>query len=218
LTGGLSFDISNVQFGISNERVMNTDDERERGARLLRAMQSRTQAWLADAIGVAVSSVNGYLKGKVPMADVALRMCDVLAIDIRWYLTGEARKEETGEKVMQVPFLDDPSRALTFPSGLLGSFGVPPDSLCCLEMQGTLMAPAIPRGAEILATRSFDDIVDGRLYIIDTGRGHMLRRARVRADRRIEAVCDNVAAQQEMPDFVDYAQVVALALWSGCAL
>lgn len=189
----------------------------ERADRLQRAMQGKTQAWLAGRIGVATSSVNGYLQGKVPPADVALRICDVLAIDIRWYLSGQASVAEAGERVVQVPFLDDGARALTFPQGLVAFFGVPSESLCCLSVAGTLMSPGMPPGAEVLATRSFDGIVDGRVYLLGLRGGYAARRLMVRSDGRLLGLCDNPQFRQDVPDEVDYADVAALVLWSSHA-
>jgi len=195
------------------------DTTEARADRLRRAMRGRTQAWLAETVGVAASSVNGYLKGKVPQADVCVRICDALAIDIRWYLFGEAPPSapEGGEGVLQVPFADDPSRALTFPAGLVQMFGAPYESMCCVAVQGTLMAPSIPRGSEVLATRSFDIVEDGRVYVLRLRGGYVLRRLRVRGDGSLVAVCDNPAAQSDLPDEVAREDVEALAVWSSHA-
>jgi transcriptional regulator with XRE-family HTH domain len=190
-----------------------------RADRLRRAMRGRTQAWLAEQIGVATSSINGYLKGKVPQADVCLRMCDALAVDIRWYLDGETPPEEKaqGERVIQVPFVDDGTKALTFTTGLLDMFGVPYESLCCISVQGTLMAPGIPKGAEVLATGSFSNVEDGKVYILRLRNGFVLRRLRVRGDGSLVAVCDNPAVQNDLPDEILYEDVAAVALWSSQA-
>lgn len=195
------------------------DTTEARADRLRRAMRGKTQAWLAEQIGVATSSINGYLKGKVPQADVCLRMCDALAVDFRWYLNGEVPAEEKtqGEKVVQVPFVDDPAKALTFPAGLLDMFGGPYESFCCLGVQGTLMAPGIPKGAEVLATRSFPQVEDGKVYVLQLRGGYVLRRLRVRGDGGIVAVCDNPAVHNDLPDEVLFEDVAALALWSSHA-
>ncbi len=182
-------------------------------------MAGRTQAWLAERIGVAASSINGYLKGTVPQADVCMRMCDVLAVDMRWYLTGES--SEAGEKrsddVVQVVFLDQPDRALTYPASHVDFFEVPYESLCCVVVGGNLMSPGIPRGAEVLGTRAFGDVEDGRVYIVKVGRRHSVRRIRIAGDGRFLAVCDNPAASEEVDEFHP-DDIVALALWAGHAL
>jgi transcriptional regulator with XRE-family HTH domain len=191
-----------------------------RADRLRRAMRGKTQAWLAEQIGVATSSINGYLKGKVPQADVCLRMCDTLAVDIRWYLNGEtpAVDKAREEKVVQVPFFEDGTKALTFPAGLLDVFLAPYESFCCLTVQGSLMAPAIPRGAEVLATRSFSQVDDGKVYVLQLRGSFVLRRLRLRGDGSIVAVCDNPAVQNDLPDEVLYEDIAALAVWSSHGL
>lgn len=197
---------------------MNTTEAR--ADRLRRAMRGRTQAWLAERIGVATSSINGYLKGKIPQADVCLAMCDALAIDIRWYLNGETIAQDDNskvERVVQVPFVDDGGKALTFPAGLLDVFAAPYESFCCVAVQGTLMAPGIPREAEVLATRSFADVEDGKVYVLRLRGGYVLRRLRVRGDGNIVAICDNPAVQNDVPDEIAYDDIVALVLWSSHA-
>lgn len=190
-----------------------------RADRLRRAMNGRTQAWLAEACGVATSSINGYLKGTVPQADVCLRMCDALAVDVRWYLTGEsAVLDAVAEGVVQVAYVDHPDRALTFTASHIDMFGVPYDSLCCVEVVGTLMAPGVPKGAEVIGTRAFAEIEDGRVYIVKLGRRHAVRRMRINGDGKLVGVCDNPAAVTDSPDEFRREDVVALALWSGHAL
>lgn len=195
------------------------DDTEARADRLRRAMQGKTQAWLADQIGVATSSINSYLKGKVPQADVCLRMCDALAVEIRWYLFGDTvpKSANGAEAVVQVPFVDDTGKALTFPAGLLDMLGYGHDSLCCVSVQGTLMAPGIPKGAEVLATRSFSSVEDGRVYVLSLRGSMVVRRLRLRGDGGIVAVCDNPAVQNDLPDVVNAEDVAGLAVWSSHA-
>jgi transcriptional regulator with XRE-family HTH domain len=181
-------------------------------------MNGRTQAWLAERIGVATSSINGYLKGIVPQADVCLRMCDALAVDVRWYLTGEADERERGsEGVLQVALLDYPDRALTYPTSHIEAFGVAYDSLCCVFVTGTMMAPAIPMRSEVLGTRDFGEVEDGRVYIVRTGQRHVVRRLSVKAAGKLVAVCDNPAAVSEAADEIEREDVVALVLWAAHA-
>lgn len=196
------------------------DINEERADRLRRAMDGRTQAWLAEKIGVATSSINGYLtRGTVPQADVCLRMCDALSIDIRWYLSGETDERPSGvDGVVQIAFIDMPEHAIAFPQTHAAYFNVPFESLCCVMVGGTLMAPGIPKGSEVIGTRSFRDVEDGRVYIVRIGTVHTVRRIRVRGDGTLVGVCDNAAAVSEVVDEFGREDIVALGLWCGYLL
>lgn len=192
-------------------------EHHEMAERLRRAMQGRTQASLAEAIGVATSTINGYLKGKMPPADVALRICAELRIDIEWYLQGRSRERPPGqgEGVEQVPFINDHDSALVYPSGLLRMMDVPLDSLCCFVVGGNMMHPTLPSGTELLLTRSFGEIVDGRVYVVQWGQGWAARRIRMSPGGQLFAVCDNPAGGRPGGDEVQRSDIAALALWAG---
>lgn len=195
---------------------MNEDEAR--GERLRRAAAGRTQAWLAERAGVAASSVNGYLKGRVPQADVAVRICDALGIGLRWYLFGQSHPSEGSDALVQVPFADDPARALTFPRNLVDMFGSAHQDLCCAEARGALMEPTIPKGAEVLATRAVGKIEDGGVYLVEIGGQQLIRRIRLRADGGLLGVCDNPAAQTEVADVIPRDCVKARAVWVSHAV
>lgn len=195
-------------------------DAKQMGERLQKAMTGRTQAWLAERAGVATSSINGYLRGKMPQADVAMKICDALAIDLRWYLEGVEDRARPGvtDDLLQIPFVDDASRALTFPSGLVSMFGTPLESLCCISVAGTLMEPSLPRGTELLATRHFAEPWDGRVFILQFSGRYVVRRIRCAADGTLLSVCDNPAVQGDVPEYVQPEQVIALGLWASHGL
>jgi transcriptional regulator with XRE-family HTH domain len=195
-------------------------EEEEMAERLRRAMQGRTQASLADAIGVATSTVNGYLKGKMPPADVALGICRELGIELEWYLHGTTATAvaDGDEGVVQVPFVEDPRQALAYPAGLLGVLGYPLESLCCHLAAGNLMAPTIPQGTELLLTREVGQVVDGRVYLMSWGAAWAARRVRVAPGGRLLAVCDNPSGSPAEGDEVNRSDIAALALWAGHAV
>jgi hypothetical protein len=195
------------------------DTAEARADRLQRAMAGRTQAWLGKAVGVATSSINGYLRGIIPQADVCIKICDALAIDIRWYLYGETPKDDlgTGEVVLQIPILDHPDSALPFPESHISTFGHPYESFCVHVIGGTLMAPTLPKGSELLATRNFSGVEDGKIYIVQNGGRHTVRRLFVKSDGSINGLCDNPAIQNEHIDEYSADQIVALVLWASHA-
>ena len=189
-------------------------------SRLAAAMKGKNQAWLAKQVDVATSTINGYLKGKMPPVDVAFKICKALDIDIHWYVEGKemAVSSVSSDGVTNIPMIDNVQHALQFPNSLISAFGVDVNSLCCLNVSGTLMSPGIPKGAEVLATKSFGEIQDGRVYILKIKDSIVLRRVQVRTDGKIVAFCDNPLVQHEVPDAIKTNDIIAMALWSGYPL
>ncbi len=186
-------------------------------ARLAEAMTGKSQSWLAKEVGVAASTINGYLKGKVPPVDIAFLMCKALNIDISWYINGEITSSNTAydEGTTNIPLINSVGQALPIANNLISMFGVDTESLCCMTVPGTMMSPAIPKGAEVLATKSFGDVEDGRVYILKIKDTPVLRRVQVRTDGSLVAICDNPAVSNDVPDVVKPKDILALGLWSS---
>ena len=189
--------------------------------RLAQAMTTgRSQAWLAKEVGVAASTINGYLKGKVPPVDVAFAMCKVLGISIHWYIEGTSAplNAVSNEGSTNIPIIDSVGHALPFPNSLLSAFNVGIESFLCITVSGTMMTPHIPEGAEVLATKLFGQVEDGRVYILKIKDTTVLRRVKIGSDSRLLAICENPAVKNDVPDIINAKDIIALALWSSHSL
>jgi transcriptional regulator with XRE-family HTH domain len=191
------------------------EENSERGARLKDALGDRSNAWLAKQIGVVASTVHGYVHGKVPPADVALRICDVLGIDIRWYIDGQRAAVAKGDRLIEVPLVGYSGAApagIAYAESFLKHLAQDPMSVRCMISSGVAMAPTVPEHAEVLYLPG-QEVVDGAAHVVGIRSRLLVRRIRLTASGEMEAVCDNPAFVREGADLIEPDQVVGRVLW-----
>lgn len=185
----------------------------ERGRRFLEAMGGRTYADVGKAVGVAVSTIAGYVEGKVPNAEKALAVCEVLDLDLSYWVHGVSKKPAHSD-VCFLPWRNGPTgnEAIPYALNLIEMLERPVESLFCGFGSGNLMAPTIPQGAEVIFSSDISRLNDGCVYLIRAGNDEVLRRLRIRLDGKLEAFCDNrdFASQIETVSLDD---LVAEAVW-----
>ncbi|HEY2179657.1 MAG TPA: S24 family peptidase [Caulobacteraceae bacterium] len=76
--------------------------------RLRQAMGGRSAAEVARAVGLASTTMDGYLKGAVPAADRAFAIARELGVSAEWLITGEGarRPSESDSDWLVVPRYD----------------------------------------------------------------------------------------------------------------
>lgn len=192
------------------------DAEDARGKRLKAALGERSNAWLAKQVGVVASTVHGYAHGKIPPADVALRICDVLGIDLRWYVEGKGAAALVGDDIVAVPMLDRMGEVQEHPVGysarLIESLRADPLSVRCMLATGEAMKPTIPEHSEILFLLGAEP-VDGSAHVIRIRDRLAVRRIVFGASGSLEVVCDNPAFVREGGEPVAEGQLVGRVIW-----
>lgn len=192
------------------------DAEEARGKRLKSALGEKSNAWLAKQVGVVASTVHGYAHGKIPPADVALRICDVLGIDLRWYVEGKGAPAAVADEIVAVPLVDRSGDVREEPMGysarLLESLKADPLMVRCVLATGEAMKPSIPEHAEVLFLLGSEP-VDGVAHVVRIRDRLAVRRIRVGADGAIEVVCDNPAFVREGGEPVSDEQLVGRVIW-----
>lgn len=193
-----------------------SQDEIERGERLKAALNGRTVAWLAEKIHVAASTAHGYTVGKMPMTDKAMRICEVLDCDLRWYIHG-AGDPAGGDSLVLVPQLNadgTTGEGVSYAASLLQALDVRDRSTVgCLMQAGNAMAPTVPIHAEVLFTTERLEAVDGSLYVLMIRGRPICRRIRIRQDGLLGAVCDNPAFGAEAAEILDESLIHGRVLW-----
>jgi hypothetical protein len=193
------------------------DEDTERGSRLKESLGERSNAWLAKQVGVVASTVHGYVHGKVPPADVALRICDVLGIDLRWYINGGGVKKPDMGGVIMVPVLlhsGEPGGSMSFAAHLLKQLTEDTHLIGCVNASGAGMAPTIPEYSEVLFLHD-PGVIDGKPHVLKIRERIVVRRVVVRGNGVLETVCDNPAFVREAPDVISPEDVLGRVLWVG---
>lgn len=76
----------------------------EFGQRLKEAFGNATNGVIGKKIGVAENTVGFYVRGRIPDADVLVKIADVTGCSIDWLLTG--KEAATKEQIIEVPRID----------------------------------------------------------------------------------------------------------------
>jgi len=192
-------------------------DKVARAARMAEAMGGRTNQWLADQIGVAVSTANSYVHGSVPPADVAARVAEVLGVDFLWYVTGKRSPAAAGEGAFDVPLVDHAFReagTVGYSLGLLRSLGREPKDFRCMLAPGESMRPTVPEGAEMLYLPVQEGgPADGRVCVLSIGGRASVRRVGPSASGGWTAWRDHPAFRNEPKEEVSLEAIVGEVVW-----
>ena len=215
MTNAQAFDIPNQEFEIPIGRIGDVDDC---GSRLKKALGEKSNAWLAKQVGVVASTVHGYVHGKIPPADVALRICDVLNIDIRWYIEGKGAEAPSADDLVDVPFLDRGGNVTQGGAGyarrLLEDLVGDPFDARCIIATGASMEPTVPEHSEVLFALGAE-VVDGMVHVVRIRDRLVLRRIRIGTDGHPVAICDNPAFAREDAEPVSDGQILGRVVWVG---
>jgi len=181
---------------------MAADDEGARAARFTESLRGRSLTWLAGEIGAAVSTVSGYARGKAPPGLVAVRIAEVLGIDLVWYLTGREPTPSLPAGAVRVPRLSADGSglgALAFDEESVRS-AASAGEVFALSVAGSAMAPTVPAGADALCAKEGCVPEDGRLHVVRMGGAMAVRRIQALASGGFLLVCDNPAFPAEAVD------------------
>ncbi len=202
---------------LSRQKGATREEEREReaqrGDRFMEAMSGHTYALIADAVGAAGSTVHGYAQGKIPSADMGLKIAKYLNIDLDWWINGNGATSSAPPSVVYLPVRGMENTAISFSSGLMDLLNKRVESLFCSFGVGTMMSPTILRGSELICSSDIHPLKDGCVYLIRLGSHEVIRRLRIKPNDVIEARCDNPQVQLERSDEIRADDVIAEVLW-----
>jgi transcriptional regulator with XRE-family HTH domain len=189
------------------------DAETQRGERFVEAMSGQTFAVIADAVGAAGSTIHNYAKGKIPSADMGIKISKYLNVDLDWWINGNGLTSSAPPSVVYLPIRGTENHAISYSSGLIELLNRNVDSLFCTFGIGTMMHPTVPKDSELICSTDIHPLKDGCVYLVRFGSHEIIRRLRVKPNDLIEARCDNPAVQPEKADEVRAEDVIAEVLW-----
>jgi transcriptional regulator with XRE-family HTH domain len=224
LTGPYKFDTANEIFGISKaarflsrqKKIKSKKDtvaDLQRGERFMEAKAGQTIATIADAVGAAGSTVQGYTTGNIPSADIGIKISKYLNVDLDWWINGNGVTSSAPPSVVYLPIRGTDNQAISYSSGLIELLNRNVDSLFCTFGIGTMMHPTVPKDSELICSTDIHPLKDGCVYLVRFGNHEIIRRLRVKSNDLIEARCDNPAVQLEKADEVRAEDVIAEILW-----
>ncbi len=103
--------------------------------------------------------------------------------------------------------------ALSFRRDWLDANGLDPTQCMVMRVRGASMEPTLPDGSRVLVNRAARRRRAGKLYVLRTGDGLVIKRAGQGADRRWRLVSDNPAPEYPAVPWPDDAETVGEVRW-----
>lgn len=177
----------------------------------------RNRESFAEAYGAPKKTFEKYEQGSSELpTKLLLWLKEKHSVDLTWLMTGAGRMfdlERTGGPVddamvrikhynvaaaagfglVPVDEHDEPEEVILARS-FLRRLGASPDQSQVIFARGESMLPTIPDGSLLLVDRSKTLINDNGVFVFRVGEGIKVKRARWRADQRIDLVSDNQLA------------------------
>ena len=181
------------------------DDGHETFAmRLSRALVGRVNAHIAKEIGVAPSTMQRYLQGSMPAADVGLRLAQALQVSPEWLFSGVGLMEVEAEarpfadvvgiqsQITLLPRYDlfdfgdygkpEPEEQIAIPTPWIVSAAKSTGGVWLAEMPNDAL-PSLAGEGELLICRDPEErLQDRRVYIFLFDGKPVVRKAHVRPD------------------------------------
>lgn len=212
--------------------------------RLKEALGSESVNSFAKKCEIAESTMRNYFKNRLPDAGLALRMADILEINLEWLISGREPKEKDATAVSSasanaaisdqftmVPRLDvqasagngslaqseEPIDFLAFQDSWLRERKISPRFARVLTARGDSMEPTIRDGDVLLVDTSITSVYDNAIYIV-VYNGHVLvKRVNLKRDGALTIISDN---DRHPPEEVPLAEVPDLhiagrVMWFG---
>lgn len=168
------------------------------------------QRALADAFGISEPAVAKYEQGarEIPMS-LLHWLSERHGISAEWIITGNTEPEAANENMIRIKHYNVSAAAGTglvpvdeheeqddiiLARSFLRRLGAAPDQSQVIFARGESMLPTIPDGSLLLIDRSKTHLVEGGVFVFRVGEGIKVKRARWRADQRIDLLSDNQLA------------------------
>ncbi|GGF62552.1 hypothetical protein GCM10007301_22850 [Azorhizobium oxalatiphilum] len=189
-----------------------SEEEQARAERFGIALGTRSLTSVGKAAGVATSTVAGYAKGKLPTADVALRIADFLGVDLRWYISGE-QSADYAPDATSLRLLNGSGHVVGvrhFANDVLNGVCSAPSQAFCLEVTGAAMAPTVCSASEVVVDPG--EVEDGHLCVLSVSGRYLVRRIQRLHGGKVRTIHDNSTFIDDVTEVGDVAIVGRVVL------
>lgn len=208
----------------------------EFGARIREAIGDESVNAFAKRCELPEASLRGYLKGKYPTADKALRIAETSGVAVEWLVAGRgpARPLDhtpTMTDMTLVERLDveasagngalvDNENALdfvAFQTRWLRRKGINPAAVRLLNIRGDSMEPTIRDGDIALVDTSIHDIIDNAIYVLVVGNRLLIKRIHILMSGALRLISDNALyPYEDVPaSEAEFVRVSGRVVWFG---
>lgn len=208
----------------------------EFGARIREAIGAESVNAFAKRCELPEATLRGYIKGKYPTADKALRIAETSGVTVEWLVAGRGppRLIEQAQTMTDMTFVErldieasaghgalvDNEQALdfvAFQTRWLRRKGINPAAVRLLNIRGDSMEPTIRDGDIALVDTSIDDIIDNAIYVLVVGNRLLIKRIHILMSGALRLISDNVIyPHEDVPaSEAEFVRVSGRVVWFG---
>lgn len=136
----------------------------------------------AKRAGIGYSTVHNYLQGiSSPTLENLVLLARAGNVSVEWLATGKASLVSNAqEHVLDVPFIDNPTKKLIVDSELLST----PDaaSLVALSVDNDTMYPTLNYGSVLVIDTKDKELKDNKLVVLFQSNNYLIKRVQVKLD------------------------------------
>jgi phage repressor protein C with HTH and peptisase S24 domain len=206
------------QFGVRGNQMKNTDEQF--GNRLRLAIDGESVNSFAKRCGIPEATLRGYLNGKFPASDTALKIADAANVGLGWLIAergpmrpsvsdpDQANSAQAASRTDDLTLIErldieaaagagayfDTEKTLdfvAFQTSWLRSKGINPAATRLLNVKGDSMEPTIRDGDMALVDTSISEIIDNSIYVIIVGQRLLIKRIHVLVTGALRLISDN---------------------------
>ncbi len=208
----------------------------EFGARIREAIGTESVNAFAKRCELPEATLRGYLKGKYPTADKALRIAETSGVAVEWLIAGKGpvRGQDQASTMPDLTLIErldveasagagslvENEQALdfvAFQTRWLRRKGINPAAVRLLNIRGDSMEPTIRDGDIALVDTSIRHIIDNAIYVLVVGNRLLIKRIHILMSGALRLISDNALyPHEDIPaNEAEFVRVSGRVVWFG---
>lgn len=190
---------------------------------------------MAEALNTSPTTLNEYLKGRIPPSDFVVRICEQLNISFEWILTGKGGKQVGNDNddtsFIYVPLLLDvkasagngyivdmehASRTISFRRDWISRHNISANNLSAIHVSGDSMYPTLINGDILLVDSSQTQPLADRIFVVSTEDGVIVKRSGGLNGSKLLLISDNPTINDREIDLNrESISIIGRVVWYG---